>query len=121
MESTTIKGWVLPPLSVGEMTLTALNSSSNSRRGRRGCVVFAIVDIVSTFQKVSTKLDQAHRAKGLALLHGCRGPHRPRRIDCSLVMLPVDRVLAQDGVAGRCGVGDSRPGSTARSILGFVI
>ena len=44
------------------------------------------------------------RAKGLALLHGCRGPHRPRRIDCSLVMLPVDQVLAQDaGVPVRRG------------------
>ena len=28
-------------------------------RGRRGCVVFAIVDIVSAVQNVSTKLDQA--------------------------------------------------------------
>ena len=47
------------PVSSTSQTAPALNSSSNSRRGRRGCFVFANVDIVSVFQKVSTKLDQA--------------------------------------------------------------
>ena len=31
-----------------------------------------------------------------ALLNGCREPHRPRRVNCSLVTLPVDKVLVHE-------------------------
>ena len=33
----------------------------------------------------------------VAPLNGCCRPHRPRRVNWSLVTLPVDQVLAQDG------------------------
>jgi hypothetical protein len=39
-----------------------LNSSENCRRTRRPNASFAIRDIVSTFQNVSTKSDQRHFA-----------------------------------------------------------
>ena len=48
------------PSSSTSRTAPALNSSVNRRRGRLGFAVFAIVDIVSAFQNVSTEADQAH-------------------------------------------------------------
>src|SRR5262245_19206663 len=52
----------LLPSSSTSRTAWALKSSSNCRRGRRRLGVSAIArDIVSTFRKMSTKPDQAHR------------------------------------------------------------
>jgi acyl-CoA synthetase (AMP-forming)/AMP-acid ligase II len=48
------------PSSRTKRTACCLNSSVNRRRARRLCVS-AIADIVSTFRKMSTKPDQAHR------------------------------------------------------------
>ena len=48
------------PFSITGRTVPALNSSVNSRRARRSVRLDPILDIVSTFRKMSTKTGQAH-------------------------------------------------------------
>src|SRR5437867_415129 len=56
------------PSSNTNRTVWALNSSLKRRRARLPRVVSAIVDIVSAFQKVSTKPDQAHNLANMSRL-----------------------------------------------------
>ena len=63
------------PSSTTSRTAPVLNASLNRRRDRRSVPVLAIVDIVSAFQKVSTKPDQAQRFLCCQYI----GPHRRHR------------------------------------------